>query len=423
MFRKRSVMLVNQYLVQVGLLIGFEHSFGTKFVVSDAETLHGSVCGTRPSSAIVAAKRTRVLPSSCFLLACFSMALVVQFAPEVQAQEKEAAEITAQDAASKKAENSTAPEASRTKEAEGSTKEALNVSTKTTQEGKSPNIGAEQATAEPPPTFKIAGSTSARIQKYTGLTWLTEKGMGLSASLAAKLMLGGSPSIKFKAYSFTDALSGKFKKVSVDLKNSSYKKIPLGNIQASTSMPIQFRLFNSKNGKAGVATPVMVAVSGQVSEEQVSKALQSPTISSSLGFLRLSLPGLGDQHLQVQEPKVKLENGLVKINTWLITANAAKETGVQLDISAKPILDRERFINLSDTKVDSKDIVEPEKFSVFSQELLNPLLDFGKFDRTTHAFRLNRLNVVDKKVDFAGKLLLAPRTVPPVNKTATPTNK
>ena len=266
--------------------------------------------------------------------------------------------------------------------------------------------------AEAPPTFHIAGKTSSAIQKFTGLTWFTEKSLNLGGTLAVKCILGGHPHLKVRAFSFTDSLSGKFKKISIDLEDCKYKKIPLGEMHMSTNMPIQVRAFRTKKGAAGVAAPVMVAVSGRVNETDVSRALESPIISSSLGFLRLTLPGLGDQHLQVLEPKVKLENGKVKINTWLITANAPKETGVRLDISASPLLKEDRFVMLSDTKVDSTDIVEPEKFSVFSQELLNPLLDFGKFDRHTHAFRLNSLTVSDKKVEFAGKLLLAPKPVP-----------
>lgn len=225
----------------------------------------------------------------------------------------------------------------------------------------------------------------------------------------------GQPHLNVQAYSLTDSLKGKFKKVSVDLKDCSYKHIPLAELHASTMMPVQFSLFKSRKLQPGVTAPVMVAVKGEVEENDVSRALESPIISSSLNFLRLQLPGLGDQHLQVVEPKVKLENGVVKINTWLITANAPKETGVKLDISANPVLESDRFIMLKETKVDSSDIVEPEKFSAFSEDLLNPLLDFGKYDRHTHAFRLNELNVQEKKVKFAGKLLLAPKPVAPTN--------
>ena len=217
--------------------------------------------------------------------------------------------------------------------------------------------------------------------------------------------------MQVKTYSFTDSLSGKFKSISIDQKDCSFKSIPLFDLHLQTNNPVQFRLFKSGKNPRGVTAPVMVSVAGELDESSVSEALQSPAVASRLNFLRLTLPGLGDQHLQVIEPKVKLENGKVHINTWLVTAGAVKDTGVSLDISARPVLEAERFILLKDMQVSSPDIMDPAKFSEFSQNLLNPLLDFGKFDRKTHAFRLTQFNLVDKKLHFAGKLLLVPAPV------------
>jgi hypothetical protein len=277
--------------------------------------------------------------------------------------------------------------------------------------------------SEQPPPFHIAGKTSAALQKYSGLTWISEKGIGFVGTLASRCWLGGRPTFKVKAYSFTDCLSGKFRSVSINLRDCSYKKVPLAHLSLQTSTPLHVRLFGSSKGAAGVAAPVMVSVSGNLDENDVSRALQSQPVASQLGFLRLTLPGLGDQHLQVVEPKVKLENGKVKINTWLITAGAPKDTGISLDVVASPRLEGERFIMLKDTQVSSPDIIEPEQFSVFSQNLLNPLLDFGRFDRKTHAFRLTRLNCTEQKLQFAGKLLLVPKTVPPNPATPPPASK
>ncbi len=269
----------------------------------------------------------------------------------------------------------------------------------------------KDAKSEVPPPFKIAGKTSQALQKYSGLTFLTEKSLSITGSLLARIVLGGHPSFKIKAYSLTDCVSGKFKSVKLSLKDCAYKKVPLADLELETSTPLQFRLFKNRRGAAGVTAPVMVAVKGEVDEKDVSRALQSPKIASELNFLRLQLPGLGDQHLQVLDPKVTIENGKVKIHTWLITAGAPKNTGVCLDISAMPGLEKERYIMLDDVKVASDDINDPEEFSKFSQDLLNPLLDLGKFDRHTHAFRLNELKLSEQSLQFTGKLLLAPKPV------------
>lgn len=271
--------------------------------------------------------------------------------------------------------------------------------------------------AELAPPFPVAGKLSASLQKYSGLTWLAERGLGLSGTLAAKIMLGGSPSLKVKAYSLTDCFSGKFKKLDLSLKNCQYKKLPLADLKAETTTPLQIRLFRSKKGEPGVGVPVMLSLSGDLSEKDVSRALASPKVASELSFLRLQLPGLGDQHLQVLEPKVKIENGQVKIHSWLVTANAPKETGVTLDISASPELESDRFIVLKNCKIESADIVNPEEFAKFSQDLLNPLVDFARFDRKTHALRVQSLKLTEQNLHFAAKLLLVPKPVPKSDKT------
>lgn len=255
--------------------------------------------------------------------------------------------------------------------------------------------------------FKIAGKTSRALQRYTGLTWLADRVLGLGGWSAVKAALGGKARIKIRSYSFTDALSGKFRQVEVKLKGCHYKDIPLPELKMTTSTPLHV------NAKSGVLTPVMVQVSGEATEQEISRALKSPKVSSQLNFLRLDLPGLGDQHLQILEPTIEIVDSKVRINARLITAGAAPETGIKVDITARPVLKDERFIMLEDTKIQSPDIVEPEKFSKFAEDLLNPLIDFGRLDRTNRAFRLTELVTDKHKVRFAGKLLLAPKAVSP----------
>ncbi len=254
--------------------------------------------------------------------------------------------------------------------------------------------------------FRIAGRASRAIQKYSGLTWCTDRVLSTTGGIAAKVALGGHPKVRVRSYSFTDALSGKFRLVELQLHNCSYQRVPLPDLKLSTTTPLHI------GSKSRILTPVMVSVIGEADEQLISRALQSPSVSSQLNFLRLDLPGLGDQHLQVINPHVRVNEGKVYIDTDLVTAGAAPETGIKVAISARPSLKNERYIILEGTKVDSKDIVEPEKFSVFIEDLLNPLIDFGRMDRTTRAFRMTELHTDNHKVRFTGKLLLAPRPVP-----------
>ncbi|MBY0356864.1 MAG: DUF1439 domain-containing protein [Candidatus Obscuribacterales bacterium] len=262
-----------------------------------------------------------------------------------------------------------------------------------------------------PPSFVTAGKFSSNIQKYSGLTWLTERSLNFWGWLAAKSYFGGSPHLSFKTYSLTDSLSGKFKSLDIRMKGSRYKKIPLGDLHLKSENPFQLRLLKSKKGPSGLLAPLMVSVSGEIGEKQIAKALQSGSIADSLSFLKIDLPGLGDQHLRVIDPKVELGDGEIHINTWLVTAGADKSTGIPLDVRAKPVLKEERFIMLSGTRVQSREIVQPEQFSLFIEDLLNPLVDFGRMDRATHALRVKNLVVEPGKLRFDAKLLLAPKPI------------
>lgn len=264
----------------------------------------------------------------------------------------------------------------------------------------------------PNPQFKIAGKTSRAIQKYTGLTWFGNRVASMGAGMALKSKLGGKVKVKARSYSFTDMLKGKFETVEVKLKDSKLKGVPFGTVHAKTEQPVRIRYFKKNGESAGVVSPVMVSLRGSVNEEQVTRALNSKEISNALRFLKLDLPGLGEQHLQILDPEVSLEKDKITLKTWMVTKNAPRESGVPLSIVATPVLEGDRFIVLKETKINSTAIENPELFADFAQELLNPLFDFGRLDRQTRAFRVQKLNLDDKQVSFDGKLLLAPKPKP-----------
>ncbi|HMY55784.1 MAG TPA: hypothetical protein PK671_22660, partial [Candidatus Obscuribacter sp.] len=99
----------------------------------------------------------------------------------------------------------------------------------------------------------------------------------------------------------------------------------------------------------------------------------------------------------------------ITLTAVLVVQGAAEETGVPVKVSAKPQLEGDRKILLTDLKVDSDGIVEPEKFAAFAETLLNPVIDFARLDRRDHAFRLNHFKIDGEEVVGDGKLLLTPR--------------
>lgn len=123
------------------------------------------------------------------------------------------------------------------------------------------------------------------------------------------------------------------------------------------------------------------------------------------------LPGLGEQQLEVMQPSVQIVDDQIRLEATLVTKGASIETGVPIKISARPNLVGDSKIMLEDLQVEGPDIIEPDKFAQFAQDLLNPLIDFARMDRRDHAFRLADLKVGGGGVTGDGKLLLVPKAV------------
>ncbi|HEY9714671.1 MAG TPA: LmeA family phospholipid-binding protein, partial [Chroococcales cyanobacterium] len=267
--------------------------------------------------------------------------------------------------------------------------------------------GDKKAAAKP--QFPVAGPVSHTLQRITGVTWLGEVVANQVAKKALQKKLGGKAKVKVTAYSLTDLIAGKVKAVQVKMVGSNVKNIPLGEVKLATDNPFWYDYHRKEGRIQGLQNPLLLSVEGHLAQDDVTNALASPRVTKQLRGLKLDLPGLGEQQLQVVRPKVQLSKGLVYIDALLVTEGAAEDTGVPIKISGRPELAGDKIV-LKDMKVDSPYIVEPEKFAAFSEELLNPIVDFSRLDRKDHAFRLKNLAVLDDSVDGGGQLLLVPKS-------------
>jgi len=270
-----------------------------------------------------------------------------------------------------------------------------------------PALPAGARDANPP--FPISGKLSRSLQTVTGLNFLTERIAGAIAGIVLRHELGGKVKVKVRTFSLTDLVAGKFKSVDVTMERSAYRGVPLGSLHIEGPQPIWVRYLKHKGQKTGLLTPVMVKIEGTVSERQLAKALACELVASKLRMIKLDLPGLGEQQLQLLEPNVDFRPGTVAVQTLLVTQGADRETGVKLTVEGKPTLVGDARIVLEEMNVSSPDIESPQLFSSFAQQLLNPLVDFSKMDRRDHAFRMSKLKFSDDRLEFSGNLVLAPK--------------
>lgn len=304
--------------------------------------------------------------------------------------------------------NSTTGSTTKTGSTTGKTQPSSEPSNKKNDaEKKSEKVKAESKSA-PQAAFPIGNKISRTIQQVTGINLLTGFIVSHIGQSVLHHKLGGKVKVKIKTYSLTDLLAGKVKSVQVSLQDAKLKGISLGRILISSNNPMWIAL-PGKGRKAGVKSPVFVAVKAQLSQKDVTEALKSEEVTNQLRGLKLDLPGLGDQQLQVIKPKVEIVDDAVRIEALLITKGGREDTAVPIIISAKPKLLDDARIVLDDMKVTSPDIQDPEQFAAFMQELFNPLVNFARMDTYEHAFRLASLEVGGKTVASEGKLLLVPR--------------
>ncbi len=261
------------------------------------------------------------------------------------------------------------------------------------------------------PPFKVAGPVSRTLQTVTGLNLLGSFVAGQTAKAVLKKKVGGDVKVKVKLYSFTDLLSGKVKSVDCSLNGSSIQGVNVGRVSAKTNQPIWLDLHDKRHIQ--LKAPVLVSVKTALTAQEISAALKSEKVAKSLRGLNLDLPGLGAQQLQVVNPTVELTDENVCIQALLKAEGADDSTGVPLKITGKLRLKGDDRVEIADMKVESSDIVEPEKFAEFAEELLNPLIDLKRMDRKDHAFRLTSLDVGSKGLTSEGKLLIAPKNPQP----------
>jgi LmeA-like phospholipid-binding len=258
-------------------------------------------------------------------------------------------------------------------------------------------------------SFPISKPLSRNVQKFTGVTMISQFIAAQAAQHVLHKKLGGHVKVRIRTWSLTDLIAGKVKSIDVKLKGCNYKGVPIGTAEISAHTPVWLRLRSEGDKKAGLREPLMLTAKVDFASQDVSDALAINSVASTLRGLRLDLPGLGEQQLQVLSPRVNLDSGKILVDATLVTAGAPKETGVVLHVVGTPALEGNDRVVLKDMQVNCPDIVEPEKFAAFVEQLLNPIVNFQRFDRSNFAMRLKVLDVTEKRVHAEGNILIAPR--------------
>jgi hypothetical protein len=274
--------------------------------------------------------------------------------------------------------------------------------------GAVPTPAAAPQGKDKPVPFAIGSSFSRNIQKVTGINFITGIVTGAVAQTILHHKLGGKIKVSVKTYSLTDLIAGKVKSVSIQSHGCHLHGVPLGDFSAHSNNPIWFDYRKGGAHIYGLNNPVTLDVKAELNQNHVCRALAAEAVIKSMRGLKLDLPGLGETQLQVLNPKVAMSQGLINIHALLVTEGASPDTGIDLEISATPKLVGSKIM-LENMKVTCPEIEAPETFSKFAEDLFNPVVDFGRFDRSNFAFRLTSFELAHDKIIGDGCLLLVPK--------------
>jgi hypothetical protein len=268
--------------------------------------------------------------------------------------------------------------------------------------------GAVAQSKNKPVPFAIGSAFSRNIQKVTGVNFITGIVAGVIAQSVLHHKLGGKIKVSVKTFSLTDLIAGKVKSVSIQSHGCHLHGVPLGDFSAHSNDPIWFDYRKGGDHVYGLNNPVMLAVKAELNENHVCRALAAEAVIKSMRGLKLDLPGLGETQLQVLNPKVTMAQGLINIHALLVTEGSSADTGIDLEISATPKLVGSKIM-LENMHVSCPEIEDPQTFAKFAEDLFNPVVDFGRFDRSNFAFRLTSFELAHDKIIGDGCLLLVPK--------------
>jgi hypothetical protein len=244
------------------------------------------------------------------------------------------------------------------------------------------------------------------VQTATGMNFLASFVASKVTGVVLSKKTGGRVKAKVGTYSLTDLAAGKVKSIKIVVTHPKLNGVELGEFQIKTQKP----LWVGTTKRYGLKQPNEMLVYFKFTQEQIQKILADERATAMLKGLKIDLPGLGAQEISVIDPSVVIGQDSLDINVFLVTKGAARDTGVQLAIFGHPKLIEERKIVIDSLKIESPTIDEPLIFADFVSKLVNPIIDFARFDRTDHAFRLSVLTVNPGKIEGMGRLLLVPRS-------------
>lgn len=240
------------------------------------------------------------------------------------------------------------------------------------------------------------------LQKYTGLNYLVDFFVEIAIKALIKLKTRAKTVIvDLKPYSAWSLFRKKAKYLKIDAKDLFIKGVPLEQFLLVADDPIHFK-------KNRVLFPLRINTLIKVNLQSVTDVLNNlPKWKEIFRELELPLPPFGSTQISIGDINIKISDlGLIYAQASVMSLVNPDSESLKLEFTGNLTL-KEKKIIVNNLESEIEDIFTKDSdigmsFSIFLEDLINPIFNFGKYER--NGLVIEKVNLSFGKDDITLKI-------------------
>jgi hypothetical protein len=260
----------------------------------------------------------------------------------------------------------------------------------------------------PQNSCKSSGKIFVNIQKYLGLN--------LMADLLGESLVKGVVKIKTRAerinvnleiYSALDLILKKIKSFNVNAEKLLVEDVPVENIKLSINDPICIR-------KKRVLSTIRIYSLVRIDLNKVNEVINNlPKWEKVFSHLELPVPPFGDTEISINNISIKIdENGRIDAFAEVRSILKPESEPLELQFTGNLATDGKKLV-AKNIETEIKDIFTKDSdigiaFSKFLEDLINPIFNFGKYEKNGLTIDTVKLSFESNNIIFEIESRLLP---------------
>lgn len=237
-----------------------------------------------------------------------------------------------------------------------------------------------------PPT---ASKLSYTIQKYTGFNLIVDRVVESIIKILVKHKVHSrNVDIDLRIYSGLDLIQKKAEYLKLQASELSLEGIPIDYFSLETNSPIYFKKIKTNKKYKNIAqVPLNITTNIEINTSDINKALnEMPKWRKIFKDLDLPVPPFGTTKVELNNLDIMLdEHGLVRISSELKSLEDPQSEPLNLAFQGSLKIQNEKIIvddlNCEVQDIFTKDSEIGKSFSVFLEDLINPIFNFHKYEK------------------------------------------